>query len=68
MNMFEWPPEARRMIKQEAQGEIRNYIVTHCHNLTEIIADIVKLHHTDDVGRRYTSCKVAEKYQFPNRS
>jgi len=31
-------------------------IVTYCHNLTEIVANIVKLLHADDVRLRHTLC------------
>ena len=41
-------------------GEIRQPIsLLNCHNLMEIIADVVALYHTADVRLRYTLCKVA---------
>ena len=36
-----------------------NVIITCCHNLTDIVADVVGLHHANDVELRRISCREA---------
>ncbi len=46
-------------------GETRQpFIVTYCHDLTEIIGDVVRLYHADNVGMRHILRKVAVQAYF----
>ncbi len=42
-----------------SRGNQATVIVICCHNLAEIISDVVRLHHADDIELRRILCKVA---------